>query len=432
MKHVLIIALIFIAFAAPSGAVTPAQLKRAEKMEKDAIGLMKKENYKEAISLLEEVLTIKPMDKRVSRYLVIAKQRMVEPFCKEALAAYREGFYKQAIEQWEKLLKMDPDDIRAELLIDMTKNFIQDNSMELLYEAVDGFLKEEKYEQAIKELEKILSIKPDDKRARKLLISSKQAVIDIEIKKHYKKAELYMQEENYDLAIAEWQEILYIDEKQEAASRLIASARRTRMDSMYDKAKKLYEEGNYIASRDLYGRILKDNPTDEDLKKKIGRLNETIKIVQRLSDKGKAWDMLRKALSNHIATNGNIKAAIAGSWYAVQLDPDNTVATSIRDFLERTHLAVFRTMEAPGRDMNIIDQYLFAALNHIYEGRYDLAIEECSIVLALQPEDILAMKRLGSAYFAMGKKDKAREAWQKALELSPEDKELKQFIKQSE
>ena len=81
--------------------------------------------------------------------------------------------------------------------------------------------------------------------------------------------------------------------------------------------------------------------------------------------------------------------------------------------------------------MNIIDQYLFAALNHIYEGRYDLAIQECTIVVELQPKNILAWKRLGSGYYAIGKKDKARETWERALKMAPDDSELKQFIKQT-
>jgi Flp pilus assembly protein TadD len=86
-------------------------------------------------------------------------------------------------------------------------------------------------------------------------------------------------------------------------------------------------------------------------------------------------------------------------------------------------------MEPPVGDMNIIDQYLFTALNHIYDGRYDLAIQKCTIVIELQPNNILAWKRLGSGYYAIGKKDKAKETWEKALKVAPDDPELKQFIR---
>jgi Flp pilus assembly protein TadD len=113
----------------------------------------------------------------------------------------------------------------------------------------------------------------------------------------------------------------------------------------------------------------------------------------------------------------------------MQISPKNDLAIVLKNFFETKFPSVVVTMEPPVRDMDIIDQYLFAALNHIYEGRYDLAIQECKIVLDLQPENVLAYKRLGSAYFAIGSKDKAREAWEHALSLSPDDKELKKFIK---
>jgi tetratricopeptide (TPR) repeat protein len=284
---------------------------------------------------------------------------------------------------------------------------------------------------AINELEKILSIKPYDRRAREMLASARQSVMDTRTKTHYEQAELYMKEKKYDLAIEEWNKILQIDETQEAASRLIASAIREKIDAQYTEAKKLYERGDYLASRDHYYKIMVDNPTDAEVKTIIANLDETIRIVNRVEGKGKVWDMMRKSLANHIAVGSNKKAAIAAAWYAVQLDPQNTTAVAIRNLLERKYVAVMTTMEAPAGDMNIIDQYLFAALNHIYDGRYDLSIQESSIVIELQPDNVLAWKRLGSAYYAIGKKDKAREAWETALKISPDDVELKQFIKQT-
>jgi cytochrome c-type biogenesis protein CcmH/NrfG len=60
-----------------------------------------------------------------------------------------------------------------------------------------------------------------------------------------------------------------------------------------------------------------------------------------------------------------------------------------------------------------------------------LTIQECNLVLELEPKNVLALKRLGSAHFAMGRKDKAREAWEMALAISPKDSELKGFIKRT-
>lgn len=430
MKLRIIILIVLFLMPTPfSEAVTPKQRNRVEQLMGEVKKLFKNENYKHAIPLLEDILLIDPSDDTASRYMKVARQRVVDPICRQADALYMKNDYEEAIEEWEKVLHVYPTDIQSNNMIELTRNLIQSNVLESMYELVDGFLSVEDYGSAANELEKILILKPDEKRARELLISARQGVVNFSIKEFYDKAEIFMKEKKYDMAIETWNEILKLDEKQEAASRYVASARRKKLDSMYEEGKQMYIEGDYVTSRSIYGRIFNENPTDSDLKKIIARLDETIRIVQKVGMEGKEFDMIRKALSHYISPTGNSKTAIAATWYAMQLSPKNDLAIVLRNFFEKKFPSVIVTMEPPVRDMDIIDQYLFAALNHIYEGRYDLAIQECTIVLDLQPDNVLAYKRLGSAYFAIENREKAREAWEEALSLSPDDKELKTFIK---
>jgi tetratricopeptide (TPR) repeat protein len=412
-----------------SEAVTPKQRDKIEQLMVEVHKLFRNGDYKHSIPLLEDILLINPSDNTASRYLKVARQRVVDPICRQADALYLKADYEEAIDEWEKVLNIYPGEIQAEHMIEFTRNLIQSNILESMYELVEGFLMKDNFASAVNELEKILVLKPDDKRARELLTSARKGVTNVRIKEYYDKAELFMIDKKYDLAIETWNSILELDEKQEAASRYIAAARRKQLDSMYEEGRQLYIQGDYVSSRSIYSRIFNENPTDIDLKKIISRLDKTIRIVQKVSMEGKEFDMIRKALSHYISPDGNIKIAIAASWYAMQISPKNDLAIVLRNFFETKFTSVVVTMEPPVRDMDIIDQYLFAALNHIYEGRYDLAIQECKIVLDLQPENVLAYKRLGSAYFAIGSKDKAREAWEHALSLSPDDKELKKFIK---
>lgn len=427
--RIIIAAALFLLLSPASEAVTPKQREKAEQLMVEVYKLFKDESYKQAISLLEDILFINPRDKTASRYLKVARQRVVEPVCRQADALYLGGDYEEAIDEWEKVLNIYPGDIQAKKMIEFTRNLVQGNVLESMYALADGFLKEEDYESAVNELEKILVLKPDEKRARTLLISASQGVTNARVKEYYEKAEMFMDEKKYDLAIETWNAILEMDDKQEAASRYIAAGRRKKLDSMYAEGRRLYMEGDYVSSQHIYNRIFNENPTDVDLKKIIAKLNETVRIVQKVSMEGKEFDMIRKALAQYISPDGNIKTAIAASWYAVQLSPGNDLSYVLKNFFEIKFPSVVVTMEPPVRDMDIIDQYLFAALNHIYEGRYDLAIQECNIVLDLQPNNVLAYKRLGSAYFAIGSKEKARESWKSALALSPDDRELKKFIK---
>jgi tetratricopeptide (TPR) repeat protein len=430
-KIILFFALLFFLASVSSEAMTSRQLERIDELKKEATELLKKRDFERAIPVLNEILTIDPLEKTANRYLNIARQQSMEPFCEEAAEAFMNDDYAKAIGTWEKILRLNPDDYRFSKLIEVTKNLISDKTIEEMYANAEEFLEKGDRSSAVNELEKILSIKPFDRRAREMLVTAKQSVSDKKTKKHYQQAEKYMQQKKYALAIEEWNKILEIDDTQEAAKRMIAKAVRAKINNQYIEAKKLYEKGNYLSSRDKYYKILVDNPTDTDVKKIISNLDETVKVVSRLDGKGKASVMMRKSLKNHIAINGNKKAAIAASWYAVQLDPMNTNALAIKNFMERKYASLLSSMDSPIGDMNVIDQYLFSALNHIYEGRYDRSIQESSIVIELQPDNVLAWKRLGSAYFAMGKKDKARNAWKTALKIAPKDAELKQFIKQT-
>ena len=53
----------------------------------------------------------------------------------------------------------------------------------------------------------------------------------------------------------------------------------------------------------------------------------------------------------------------------------------------------------------------------------------CRQVLDLEPSNVLALTRMGSAYWVMGAKDTARKLWQEAQKLDPSNPELQEFIK---
>jgi tetratricopeptide (TPR) repeat protein len=417
--------------AALAGTLTPKDLKQVEALRDTAIERFNKGEYEKAVELLGKALKINPEDKVARKYLLIFKRQIIEPYCKQAADAYIAGNYPKAISTWENILKINSNDRRVAKLISETVIVSDNETIKALYSSANNLLDEGKLELAVAELEKILVIYPKETRAQQMLDSSRRTLIDNTIKKHYDTADEYLQKEEFDLAIEEWNKVLQLDPNQELASRLISSMQRKNLDKIYTSAQTLYTEGNYIASRDQYNRILADNPTDQKTKEIIARLTDTIKVVSQVSDEGKVWGMVRKSLYHYISENGKPKIAVAAAWYAVQLFPDNAVVLAVRDFIESRHVSVIRSMENPTQGMDIIEQYQFAALNHIYEGRYDLAIQECSMILELEPENILTLKRLGSAYFAMGKKSQARKTWQRALKLSPGDRELKGFIKQT-
>jgi Flp pilus assembly protein TadD len=63
------------------------------------------------------------------------------------------------------------------------------------------------------------------------------------------------------------------------------------------------------------------------------------------------------------------------------------------------------------------------------ESRYDDALKVCQELVKLSPEQPLARTRLGSIYYAMGDVVNARREYEKALQLAPDDKPLREFMK---
>jgi Tfp pilus assembly protein PilF len=69
------------------------------------------------------------------------------------------------------------------------------------------------------------------------------------------------------------------------------------------------------------------------------------------------------------------------------------------------------------------------AVEAVYARRFPSAVQLLREALWLDPNSALAWTRLGSAYFAMGDRPRARAAYEKALELGPADDKLRQFMR---
>ena len=51
-------------------------------------------------------------------------------------------------------------------------------------------------------------------------------------------------------------------------------------------------------------------------------------------------------------------------------------------------------------------------------------------ILDLEPNNETALEIMGSSFYLMDQKDKARVIWEKVLEINPDNKMVKNFLKQ--
>ena len=76
----------------------------------------------------------------------------------------------------------------------------------------------------------------------------------------------------------------------------------------------------------------------------------------------------------------------------------------------------------------LIKEKLRKAAKGFYIQQFDTAAKECEEVAVLDEESPVAWSRLGSAYYMMGDKEKAKNAYQKAQQLNPGDLVTKKFM----
>jgi tetratricopeptide (TPR) repeat protein len=391
---------------------------------------MHKKEFDEALSLLERAIKLNPENSTAMRHLLIYNQQVIEPLCKSAATAYFSGQFPEALKIWNRIITQSPSEsTRLQPLIDNIILKSRGDELKRKYAVVDILINDGRNKEAENELESILREFPHEADAKRMLADISGSLNSNIMREHYTNALDSIEEGEFDKALRELNAILVIEPEHSQAKKLIVTVSRMKLKDTYDKADEFLRDGQYLKAKQAYETALRSNPSDTAMATTLQRLEEITRLAASISGSGPEVRLMKKSLYNYASAGGSVKVSVAAAWYANQLAPENPRTEAVRNFIEEKNHQVLRLLDPPARDMNIVDQKLFAALNYIYEGRYDLTVEECSIVLELSPNNILALKRMGSAYFLLGKKSQAEKVWKRALKLTPNDEELKGFLR---
>jgi len=191
-----------------------------------------------------------------------------------------------------------------------------------------------------------------------------------------------------------------------------------------------YSQGNFMLGLDRLNRALDIDPVNNDMRVLSGRLASVVATLPSAVGEGEVANIIRKAVLDYL--KGDNKSAVNALRYAyLEKDPANEKLLQLLNKIEKeSRERLTERLDQRKRGFSYIDQKLYDALQAIYDAKYDKAIILLQEILDLDPQNVEAMKRLGSCFYLIEQKDKAKEVWQRAMELDPADNVIQQYLQQ--
>lgn len=194
---------------------------------------------------------------------------------------------------------------------------------------------------------------------------------------------------------------------------------------LYQLAMQKTKEGRFeeaLVAIQKAERLLPDDRSYQETRRK---LESVTAIVPNAVQGTKRDSLVRKGVARYLENDG--VRALNALRYAQSMGANQTALQRLVKLLEQE----FPTVEAPvmSEGVTLVEYKLQLSLEYVYDQQYLKAINECNEVLDLEPNNVLALTRAGSAYYAMGQKARAKQIWGRALELDPNNQALKKFMR---
>jgi len=251
-----------------------------------------------------------------------------------------------------------------------------------------------------------------------------------DMKAHYDKAFSYYVAGDYPKAIEYWNLVLRDDPKQTTARSMIEDARRKMSGSTAElntAFRNLLARGRYSDALMKMDEMLSSDPTNPYYLKAQSRLKKVSAIVPARPGNGKAWGAASEGINSWLSEKEDLAFAYDALRYAYELAPADRAFPRLIAALEEDSPQLKLNDTKPA-NVNILDHKKEKSLHQIYDSKFYLAVKELEGVLRLDPNDVTALKRAGSAYLQLKNYAQARRAWQKALQLSPKDTQLPEYL----
>ncbi|MFA5138140.1 MAG: PorV/PorQ family protein [Elusimicrobiota bacterium] len=191
-----------------------------------------------------------------------------------------------------------------------------------------------------------------------------------------------------------------------------------------------FKEGDFQAAMLRLNQALDANPNNKQVKAMVGRLQTVVGFVPQATGGEEYVGYVRKGVISYV-DGRDLRGAVNSLRYAYNMNSKDENLLKMLNLVENEAgvSEITRRIEGP-EQFTFVDQKIYDARQAIYDGKYDLAIRRTQDVLDLEPNNVTALEIMGSAFFLMEDKEKAKTVWKRVLDIDPKNKTVGEFIKQ--
>jgi len=196
------------------------------------------------------------------------------------------------------------------------------------------------------------------------------------------------------------------------------------------QALQYFKSGYFTRAIEKLKSAMDADPGNADVRRMLARLQNAVDFVPDATGGEEVPTLTRRGIIAYV-DGKDLRNSINILRHAFNKDPKNDRLLSLLNMIEKEGNVSEQTRKPEGPEIfTYIDQRTYDARQSIYDGKYDLAMKRAQDILDLEPNNETALEIMGSSFFLMDQKEKAKVIWEKVLEINPNNAIIKNFLKQ--
>lgn len=199
-----------------------------------------------------------------------------------------------------------------------------------------------------------------------------------------------------------------------------------------EQAFKAFRSGNFTKAVEKLHNALAADPGNNEIKRMLTRLQMTVDFMPKATGGEETAALIRRGVIAYV-DGKDLRAGVNALRHAFNKNPRDDRLLSLLNAVEREAGVSEITRKPEGPEIfTFIDQKIYDSRQAVYDGKYDLAIRRSQDILDLEPNNETALEIMGSTFFLMDQKEKAKVFWNKVLEINPQNEIVRKFLKQAD